>query len=81
MHESVLAQQIVLTVLLEANRCGAVSVASVDVEVGALDALSEEGIREAFAVEARGTPLESARLNLRTREGRGLVVRKASFVT
>jgi len=81
MHESVFAQQIVLTVLHEANRRGAVSVSSVDVEIGALDALGEEGLREAFAIEARGTPLETARLNVHTHAGRGLVVQKASFVT
>jgi len=80
MHESVFAQQIVQTVLAEATRRRAASVRSVDVEIGALDAISEETLREAFAIEAAGTPLEHTQLNVRTHEGRGLVVRKASFV-
>lgn len=81
MHESVGAQQIVHTVLAEAGRRRAKAVTSILVEVGELDGLREDALREAFALEAEGTPAEGAVLTVRRAEGRGLVIRKASFVT
>ncbi|MEK6852073.1 MAG: hydrogenase maturation nickel metallochaperone HypA [Candidatus Thermoplasmatota archaeon] len=81
MHESAAAQQIVRTVLSEAGRRRATEVTSVDVEIGELDGFREVALREAFAIEAKGTPLEHTTLNVHVRAGRGLVIQRASFVT
>ena len=80
MHETVMAEQIVRTVLAEATQRGATAVRSVDVEVGALDAVPESGLREAFAMAAKGTLLERAELRVAVGRSRGLVIRRASLV-
>ena len=80
MHASLMAKQIVAAVLEEASRRQARRVKSVDVEIGALDGVRAEELAEAFAIEAAGTALDGATLNVHPREGRCLVVRSASLV-
>jgi len=79
-HETVMAEQIVRTVLAEAAQRGATAVRSVDVEVGALEGVPEAGLREAFALAAQGTLLERAELHVAVGQLRGLVIRRASLL-
>jgi len=64
MHELAMAQQIVRTVLAEMNRTGAVAVRSINVDVGTLEGLLPEGLRRAFEVESKDTPLEGVELHV-----------------
>ena len=64
MHELVMAQQIVRSVRGEVERVRATEVRSIDVDLGDLEALDEDDLREAFRLEASGTPLEDAVVNV-----------------
>lgn len=64
MHELAVAQEIVRAVLSVAASRGATAVRSVDVDIGELEGLQAETLREAFHVEATGTPVEGASLNV-----------------
>jgi len=64
MHELAIAQQVVRTVLAEMNRTGAVAVRSINVDVGTLEGLPPEGLRRAFEVESKDTPLEGVELHV-----------------
>ena len=64
MHELAIAQQVVRAILAEMDRRGAATVRSIDLEVGQLEGLRAEALRRAFQVEAEGTPLAGAVLNV-----------------
>ncbi len=66
MHELAIAQQVVKVVLDEAGRRHAKRVKTVEIEVGQLEGLGARELREAFSVEAAGTPLEGAFLQVAT---------------
>ena len=80
MHASLMAKQIMAVVVEEASHREATRVRSVDVEIGTVDGVRAEELREVFAVEAAGTAVEGATLNVHLREGRGLVIRSTSLV-
>lgn len=62
MHETVMAQQIVRTVLAEMDRRGASACKSIDLELGQLEGLSPEDLQAAFDLEAADTLLDGATL-------------------
>ena len=66
MHETVMAQQIVRAVLAEMTARGASACRSIDVELGQLEGLDAKDLQAAFDLEAAGTPLEGARLEVTT---------------
>jgi hydrogenase nickel incorporation protein HypA/HybF len=70
MHDIAAAQAILRTVLDEASRRGAVRVRRVAVSIGTWDGLRPESLREAFSLEAVGTPAEGAQLDVTVRATR-----------
>ena len=64
MHELMIAQDIVRAVLAEAKRQNAVGVRSIDLEVGEVEGLREIDLRRAFEIEAAGTVIHGARLQI-----------------
>jgi len=64
MHELAIAQQVIRAVLAEMDRRGAAAVRSIDLEIGQLEGLRAETLKRAFQLEAEGTPLVGAVLNV-----------------
>lgn len=64
MHELAIVQQVVRAVLAEMDRRGASAVRSIDLEIGQLEGLGQEGLRKAFEAESAGTALEGTALNV-----------------
>ncbi len=60
MHETVMAQQIVRTVLAEMDRRGASLCKSIDIDMGQLEGLAAKDLQAAFDLEAAGTLLDGA---------------------
>ncbi len=60
MHETVMAQQIVQTVLAEMDRRGASVCKSIDIDLGQLEGLAAKDLQAAFDLEAAGTLLDGA---------------------
>lgn len=65
MHEYVAAQQIVKTVVAEAERQGALRVSEVFVKLGELTGISATSLAEAFEVESKDTIAQGARLKVK----------------
>ncbi len=66
MHETVIAQQILRTVLAEMNQRGASACRSVEIELGQLEGLSPADLQAAFDLEAEGTLADGAVLETST---------------
>ncbi len=66
MHETIIAQQIVRAVRSEVDARGASACRSIDVELGQLEGLDAKDLQAAFDLEAAGTPLDGARLQVTT---------------
>ncbi len=64
MHETVLAQQILRAVRATLEGRGASGVRTVAVELGQLEGLSAQELQGAFDLQAEGTPLEGAVLEV-----------------
>lgn len=60
MHETVMAQQIVRTVLAEMDARGASACKVIDIELGQLEGLDAKGLQAAFDLEAAETLLDGA---------------------
>ena len=66
MHETVIAQQIARAVRAEMDARGATACRSIDVELGQLEGLDAQDLQAAFDLEAAGTPLDGARVQVTT---------------
>jgi len=64
MHETVIAQQIVHAVQITMEQRGASSIRTIDVELGQLEGLSPQELQGAFDLQAGGTALEGAVLQV-----------------
>lgn len=62
MHETVMAQQIVRTVLAEMDQRGASACRTIDIELGQLEGLNAKDLQAAFDLEAADTLLDGAAL-------------------
>lgn len=71
MHELAIAREIVRIATEAAAREGSAQVLTVSVEVGALSGVLPEAMELCFEACARGTSLETARLEIRRVEGQG----------
>ncbi len=60
MHETVMAQQIVRTVLAEMDQRGASACKAIDIELGQLEGLDAKDLQAAFDLEAADTLLDGA---------------------
>ncbi len=60
MHETVMAQQIVRTVLAEMDQRGASACKAIDIDLGQLEGLTAKDLQAAFDLEAAGTLLDGA---------------------
>ncbi len=60
MHETVMAQQIVRTVLAEMDERGASACKTIDIELGELEGLEAKDLQAAFDLEAADTLLDGA---------------------
>ncbi len=66
MHETVIAQQIVRAVQSEMDARGATACRSIDVDLGQLEGLDAKDLQAAFDLEATGTAVEGAVLQVTT---------------
>ena len=64
MHESHLIQPVIKGICAHAQKEGAKSVSKVRLKVGALTGIKEDSFKETFAVLAKGTILENAKLEI-----------------
>jgi hydrogenase nickel incorporation protein HypA/HybF len=64
MHETVIAQQIVRAVRATMEQRGASAVKTIDIELGQLEGLNPQELQGAFDVQAEGTPVEGAVLQV-----------------
>jgi hydrogenase nickel incorporation protein HypA/HybF len=64
MHETVIAQQVVRAVLAEMDARGASACKTIDIDLGQLEGLEPQELQAAFDLEAAGTPLDGAVLQV-----------------
>ncbi len=64
MHELIMAQQILRTLLAEAKRRGASRVRAAEVRIGELEGIRDAELRQAFEIQAAGTPLDGTELRV-----------------
>jgi hydrogenase nickel incorporation protein HypA/HybF len=65
MHEYILADRVLQSLLKEMKSQGLRKVREVDLELGELRALENESLRSAFETLAKGTPAETCKLKIR----------------
>jgi hydrogenase nickel incorporation protein HypA/HybF len=65
MHEYILADRILQSLLKDMKSQGLAKVSEVHVELGELRALENDTLRSAFATLSKGTPAETCKLKLR----------------
>lgn len=65
MHETVIAQQILRAVQTTMEQRGASAVRTIDVELGQLEGLNAQVLQRAFDLQAGGTPVEGAVLQVK----------------
>lgn len=71
MHELGLTQSIVDLAIEHAEREDAATILGITIEIGALSGVIAEAVEFAFDVCSKGTPAESARLEIKHIPGRG----------
>ena len=64
MHETVIAQQIIRAVIAEMEGRGATACKTIDVDLGQMEGLDRRELQAAFDLEAEGTPLVGAILQV-----------------
>ena len=64
MHETVLAQQVVRAVLAEMDQRGASACKVIDIDLGQLEGLNPQDLQAAFDMEAAGTLVDGAVLQV-----------------
>src|SRR5512136_31867 len=64
MHETIIAQQVVRAVLAEMDQRGASACKSIDIDLGQLEGLEPREIQAAFDLEASGTLVDGAVLQV-----------------